>query len=125
MANACASQEARNTGPLSSRGIPGTASAMRRAASGSTDDDSDMFEIRFKRFDGNFQFRIRVRAPKLLGVETHRVKPLRILALADRNRVRKDVRPMQSLDHTDTAARVTRQTRVRLRMNIFRAHAVA
>src|SRR5918994_6730157 len=107
MANACASHGARNTGPFSSRGMPGIASATRRATSGSMDDDSDMFEVRFKCFDGDFQFRVRVGAPKLLGVKAHGVKPLRILALAGSYRVREDMRAMQSLDYTDTAARVT------------------
>src|SRR5687768_16750701 len=103
MANACASHGARNSGPLSSRGMPGTASATRRAASGSRVDDSDMFEIRFKRFDGDFQFRVGVRAPKLLGVEAHGVEPLRILTLACSDRVRKDVRAMQALHDPGTA----------------------
>src|SRR5688572_33220143 len=110
MANACASHGARKTGPLSSRGMPGTASATRRTVSGSMDDDSDMFEIRFKRFDGNFQFRVGVRAPKFLGVEANGVKPLRILALAGSYGIRKDVRTMQSLHHADTASGVARQT---------------
>src|SRR5688572_20778670 len=125
MANEWASQGARKTGPLSSRGMPGTASATHRAASGSIDNDSDMFEIRFKGFDGDFQFRVRVRAPKLLGVEAHGIKPLRILALPGSYGIRKDVRAMQSLHHADTAARIARQTRVRPWMNIFRAHAIA
>ena len=51
IANAWASQGARKTGPFASRGTPGSASAARRAVSGSMDDDSDMFEIRLKRFD--------------------------------------------------------------------------
>src|SRR5581483_3682106 len=48
MANACASQGARKTGPLASRGMPGTASVARRAISGLMDGESGMFEIRLK-----------------------------------------------------------------------------
>src|SRR6476620_4689607 len=125
MANAWASHGARKTGPFSSRGMPGRASAARRAAAGSMDADSDMFEIRFKGFDGDFQFRLGIRAPKLASVEAHGVKPLRILALAGGDGVRKDVRAMQTLHHTDTAARVAWQTRVRRWMNVLRAHVVA
>jgi hypothetical protein len=55
--------------------MPGTASAARRAVSGSMNDDSDMFEIRLKGLDGNLHLWIRVRAPKVLGIETHGVKP--------------------------------------------------
>jgi hypothetical protein len=43
MANAWASHGARNTGPLASRGMPGTASAARRADSGSIE-APDMFD---------------------------------------------------------------------------------
>src|ERR1051325_9894000 len=118
MANACASHGARKTGPLSSRGIPGRASAARRAAVASMNDASGTFEIRFKRFDGDFQIRFRIRAPKLLRVEAHGVKPLRIVTLSNGGRVRKEVRAVQALDHADTAARVARQTRMGRRMNV-------
>src|SRR5258705_12579253 len=100
MANAWASQGARKTGPFASRGIPGIASATRRAASGSID-DSDMFEIRLKRFDGDFQLRVRVRAPNLLGIEAHGINPLRVFAPAGSDGDRQDMRAVQSLDHTD------------------------
>src|SRR4051794_13301367 len=113
MANAWASQGARKTGPLSSRGMPGMASAARRTAWGSMGGDSDTFEVRFKRFDGDLQFRLGIWAPKLLGVEAHRVKPLWILTLAGSCGVRKDMRAMQPLHHAHTAACVARQTRVR------------
>src|SRR5919109_1163306 len=108
MANAWASHGARKTGPLASRGIPGTASAARRAASGSMDDDSGMFQIRLKRLDGDLQLWIRVRAPKFLGVETNRIKPLWIFAFADSHGVGKHVSTMQPLDHSHAAARITR-----------------
>src|SRR5262245_45955115 len=125
MANAWASHGARKTGPLVSRGMPGTASAARRAASGSMDDDSGMFQIRLKRLDGDFQLWIRVRAPKLLGIEAHGIKPLWIFALADSHGVRKHVSAMHALDHAHVSARITRQTRMRRRVDVFRAHAVA
>src|SRR6266550_3533790 len=86
MAKACASQGARKTGPLSSRGIPGTASAALRAASGWIN-FSGMFEIGLKRFDGNLQLWVRIRTPKVPRVEAHRVKPLRIVAFAGRYRI--------------------------------------
>src|SRR5215831_8548625 len=86
---------------------------------------SDMFEIRFERFDGNFDGRVRIRSPKFLGVEAHRIKPLRILTLTGDDGVRKDVSAMQALDHPDVAARIARQARMRPWMNVLRAHAVA
>ena len=60
-----------------------------------------------------FNFRVRVRAPKLLSIEAHRVKPLRIVAFAGSYRIGKDVRAMQALDHADVAARIARQACVR------------
>src|SRR5262249_15051303 len=108
MANAWASQGARKTGPLVSRGMPGTASAARRAASGSIDDDSGMFQIRLERLDGNLQPWIRVCAPELPGIETNRIKPLWIFALADSHGVGKHVSAMQPFDYADVSARVTR-----------------
>src|ERR1044071_8957800 len=125
MANAWASQGARKTGPLSSRGMPGTSSAACRAVSGLMDDESGMFEIRLKSFDGDFQLWIRVGAPHFPGIETHRVKPLRILTLAGTDRVGKDMSAVQPLDHTDPVARIARQARMRRRVNVLRAHAVA
>ena len=86
---------------------------------------SDMFEIGLKRFDGDFQFRVRVRAPKLLSIEAHGIKPLRIFAFAGSYGVGKDVRAMQALDHAHVAARIARQARMRRWVNVFRAHAVA
>ena len=70
------------------------------------DNDSDMFEIRLKRFDGNLQLRVRVGTPKLLGIETHGIKPLRILAFAHGGRVGKDVCAVQALDYAHVSARV-------------------
>src|ERR1044071_4044466 len=125
MANAWASQGARKTGPLSSRGMPGTSSAACRAVSGLMDGESGMFEIRLKSFDGDFQLWIRVGAPKFPGIEAHRVKPLRILTLAGTDRVGKDMSAVQPLDHTDPVARIARQARMRRRVNVLRAHAVA
>ena len=52
-------------------------------------------------------------APKLLGIEAHGVKPLRILAFAGSDGVGKDVGAVQALDHADMAARVARQARMR------------
>ena len=60
-----------------------------------------MFEIRLKRFDGDFQRRVRVRAPNLLSIESHGIKPLRIVAFAGSDRVGKDVSAVQALDHTE------------------------
>src|SRR5262249_40050710 len=106
--NAWASHGARKTGPLASRGIPGTASAARRATCGSMDDDSGMFQIRLKRLDRDLQLWIRIRTPKLLGIETNRIKPLRIFALADSHGVGKHVSAMHALDHAHVSARITR-----------------
>src|SRR4030095_10880181 len=106
MANAWASHGARKTGPFASRGMPGSASAARWAVCGSMDDDSDMFEIRLKRFDGNLQLWLRARAPKLLGIEAHGIKPLRVLAFAGNHGVGKNVSAMQALDHPHVSARI-------------------
>jgi hypothetical protein len=65
-----------------------------------------MFEIRLERFDGDFYRRVRVRSPKLLGVEAHCIEPLRILAFAGDDGVRKDVSAMQALDNPYVAARI-------------------
>src|SRR5262245_11803238 len=102
----------------------GIASAARRADSGSMDEFSDMFEIRLECFDGNFDGRVRIRSPKFLGVEAHRIKPLRILALAGDDGVGKDVSAVQALDHPDVAARIARQAGMRPWMNVFRADGV-
>jgi len=48
------------------------------------EDGLGMFKIRFKCFYGHFQSRLRIRAPKFLGVEAHGVEPLRIVAFAGR-----------------------------------------
>ena len=72
-----------------------------------------------------FNCRVRVRAPKLLSVEAHRIKPLRIFAFAGSYGIGKNVRAVQTLDHADVAARVARQACVRLRMDVLRAYAVA
>jgi hypothetical protein len=65
-----------------------------------------MFEIRLKRFDRNLQLGVRLRAPKFPGIETHGIKPLRVLAFAGNRGVRKDVRAMQALDHAHVTARI-------------------
>ena len=59
------------------------------------------------------------------AVEHDRVEPLRIVALADARRVGKHVAAVDALDHADLAARVARQPRVRRRMDVLGAHAVA
>ena len=66
-----------------------------------------MFEIMLKRFDRNLQLWVRVGPPKLLGLETHGIKPLRILASADSRGVGKDVSAMQTLDDSHVSARIT------------------
>src|SRR5215475_2737771 len=86
---------------------------------------SDMFEIRFEGFDGDFYRRVRIRSPKFLSVEAHRIKPLRILALAGDDGVRKDMSAVQALDHPHVAARIARQARMCPWMNVLRAHVVA
>src|ERR1044071_6642598 len=105
--------------------MPGTASAARRALSDATDDDSDMFEIRLKCFDGDFQLCVRLRAPKLLGIEAHGIKPLRIFAFARGDGIGKDMSPMQALNPPRVAARVAWQACMRRWVNILGAHAVA
>src|SRR5262252_8553080 len=99
MANAWASHGTRKTGPLVSRGMPGTASAARRAASGSIDDDSGMFQIRLERLDGDLQLWIRVGPQSPPGIQTTGKNPLWISPLANSHRVGKHVTPMKPFNH--------------------------
>src|SRR5262249_56436626 len=55
----------------------------------------------------------------------HGVDPLRIVALIERRAVGIDVAALHALDQSDMAAHVARQPRVRRRMDVLRAHAVA
>ncbi len=73
---------------------------------------SDMFEIRFKGFDGDFRLWLGVRAPELLSIEAHGVKPLRIVAFTGGYRIGKGVGAMQALDDAYVATRIARQARV-------------
>src|SRR5688572_15186932 len=124
MAKACASQGSRNTGPFSSRGMPGTASIAVRAAAGSIF-KSRRLKVRLEGLDGHGERRIGVCAPQLAGVEDDRVEPLWILASARRHRVGEDMAAAHCFDHTDTVACVARQARVCRRIDVPRAHAIA
>src|SRR5450631_426753 len=125
MAKACASHGSRNTGPpRSSCGTPGTTSVARRAAAGSTV-MSGRFQIRLESLDRDSQGRVDVRPPEQAAVEHHGVEPLRILAPAGRDGVRKDVATAERLYHPFTAARVARQARVARRVDVLRVHSVA
>src|SRR5262245_30180779 len=125
MAKAWASQGKRKTGPFPSCGMPGTASATRRAVSELIDDDSGMVKIRLESLDGDLQLRVRVRAPELSGVEAYGIKPLRIFAFCSGNGIGEYVDAVHALHHSHVSARVAWQARVRSRVDVFRAHAVA
>src|SRR5688500_12373032 len=115
MAKACASHGSRNTGPCSSRGMPGTAAVAWRAAAGSNFGSGGL-KVRLERLDRYGQRRIGMGAPEVARVEHHRVKPLRVLALPCRDRVGKDMAAAHRFDQAFMAARVTRKPRVRRRI---------
>src|SRR5689334_9906632 len=99
----------------------GSAAVARRAASGSI---SGGLKIGLPCFDRDLECRIGALAPQFAAVEQHGIKPLRILALADRYAVGEDVATAHAFDHPDMAARVARQAGVCLRMNVLSAHPV-
>src|SRR5579872_4394403 len=87
--------------------------------------DSSQLQIRLERLDRNFERRIARLAPQFAAVEQHRVDPLRVFTFADRNHVGIDVTAADGFDDAGLAARVARQPRVSLRVNVFGAHLVA
>ena len=81
MAKACASHGSRNTGPCSSRGMPGNGRRLRGAPR--PDRTSSQAGSRYgsKASTETVSVGSAFGAPELAAVEDHRVKPLRILAL--------------------------------------------
>src|SRR5580704_7638208 len=63
------------------------------------------FQIRLERVDRDFQRGIGSLAPQFAAVEQHGVEPLRIVALADRGGIGKDMAAAYRLDDTDFFAR--------------------
>src|SRR5215471_12946176 len=68
---------------------------------------------------------IGIRAPQFAPIEDHRIEPLRVVALADRNRIREHVTAAAKFDHAELSAGVARQPRVRPGMDIQGAHTIA
>src|SRR5687767_712615 len=124
MAKACASHGSRNSGPCSSRGMPGTTSMARRNVAGSTVISGGL-QVRLEGLDRDRERRVGVRPPEVAAVENYSVEPLRVLAPARRDGVREDVAAAHCLDHPSTAARVARQAGVARRVYVLRVHPVA
>src|SRR4029079_13112792 len=124
MAKACASQGSRNTGPSASRGTPGTATAARMAACGSIA-MSGRLQVRLPGVDGNPRGGVAFITPEFVPVESHGVKPLRILAGSRRIAVRENVTADDAFDRTDVTAHVARQARVSQRIDVLCTHFVA
>src|SRR5690348_7410083 len=82
-------------------------------------------QIGLERLDRYFQACGRIGSPQLLAVEDDGVKPLRVLALAEHDRIRIDVTAADRLDHADAVARIARQARMRSRVDVLRAYLVA
>src|SRR5215468_7639482 len=68
---------------------------------------------------------IGIRAPQFAPIEDHSIEPLRVVALADRNRIREHVTAAAKFDHAELSAGVARQPRVRPGMDIQGAHTIA
>src|SRR5262245_50953223 len=104
--------------------MPGTASMARRSATGSTA-TSGRLQVRLERLDRDRQGWVGVRSPELAAVEHDGIEPLRVLAFARHDRVRKDVTAAHGFDHPSMAARVPRQAGVTCRVDVLRVHPVA
>src|SRR5215472_17919702 len=97
----------------------------RRKSAASPAARSCRLQVRFERLNRHLERRLRTFAPQFAAVEHDGVEPLRILALADGDGVGKDVTAAQRLDYADAVAGVTRQARMRFRVDVFGAHAIA
>src|SRR5262249_30880816 len=75
--------------------------------------------------DRTFRGRVALATPQFAPIETHGVKPLRVLAGSRRVAVRKNVTADDALDRADMAAHVSGQAGVRRRIDILRAHFLA
>src|SRR6185437_3015361 len=82
-------------------------------------------QIRLEGLDRDLQRRIGVVAPKIAAGEHDGIEPLRIVALALRGAVRKHMAAVDALDDPGVAAGVTRQARMRDRIDVPGANAVA
>src|SRR5580698_8794025 len=66
------------------------------------------FQIRLERVDRDLQRGIGILAPQFAAVEQYGVEPLRIVALAERGGVGKDVAAADRLDDADFFTRIAR-----------------
>src|SRR5204862_2859961 len=120
-----ATPPARKLPPPKAREIPDRARHSGRASGALHYPRSYRLQVRFKGLDRDLQRSLRIVAPQFAAIEHDGVEPLRVLALADRDGVGKNVTAAQRLDHTDLVAGIARQSCMRFRMDIFGAHAVA
>src|ERR1700689_2006829 len=70
------------------------------------------FQIRLERLDRNLERRVGFLAPQFAAVEQHGVEPLRIVTLAERGGVRKDMAAADRLDGADFFGRGAREAGV-------------
>src|SRR5262249_52401936 len=80
--------------------------------------------VRFKGLDRHLDQRVGLLAPQFARGTDHRIEPLRVLASADRRRVRKDMAAATRLDRPELVAGIARQTGVRRRVDISGAYGV-
>src|SRR5580693_1115781 len=59
------------------------------------------FQIRLERLDRDLERRVGSRAPQFAAVEQHGVEPLRIVALAERGDIGKDMAAADRFDNAD------------------------
>src|SRR5271166_1087067 len=82
-------------------------------------------EVGLEGFDRHLRCRVGLLAPQFAGTKDYGVKPLRVLAGAERRGVRKDVTAANRLDRPEFAAGVARQAGMRRRMDILGPHRIA